>query len=54
MTPGLARLNSKGGRPAILALVLAIQLFATLFFVLDAVQEAIADGLSILNGWKVW
>ena len=47
MTPIYARLNSKGGRPAVLALVLSIQLFATLFFVLDAVQEAIANGLSI-------
>jgi DNA-binding CsgD family transcriptional regulator len=41
--------SSKGGRPAVLVLVLATQVLATAFFVLDTIEEAGKTGLGLHN-----
>lgn len=49
MTNADATLSIKRGRPAILALVVATQLMATAFFVLDTIEEAGRLGLGLHN-----
>ena len=41
--------TSKGGRSAVLALVLVTQVLATMFFAFDVVEEAVQSGLSALQ-----
>lgn len=38
--------TAKGGRSAVLALVLATQVFATMFFVFEVIEEAVQEGLN--------